>query len=118
MYGQYHEVPYNSKIKETIIGPFSWSQLLWLAPACYLSFQIASKVPKLPIGDSIIWSRIHWFFPIIVAIIFITFKHPKTNLTLSKYLIVMIKFHLRQKVFYYRRENMPVISRKKSGGEK
>lgn len=108
MYKDYHEVPFNSKIKEAIVGPFSWSQLLWLAPACYLSYQIAMNVPKLPI-DYALFNRIHYFLPIIIALIFVMFKHPKTNLTLSQYLIVQLKFKMRQRSFYYRRKRMPNI---------
>lgn len=106
MYKEFHEVPFNSNIKEAIIGPFSWGQLLWLAPACYLSYQIANHVPKLPI-DSIIFNRIHYFLPIIIALIFVMVKHPNTNLTLAQYLIVQIKFRARQRTFYYRRKRMP-----------
>jgi len=116
MYKEYHEVPFNSKIKETIIGPFSWSQLMWLAPACYLSYQIAQHVPPLPF-NSLIFDRIHYFLPIIIAMIFVMFKHPKTNLTLSQYLIVQIKLNNRKRTFYYRRERMPDLFKTK-GGEK
>lgn len=111
MYKEYHEVPFNSKIKEAIIGPFSWSQLLWLAPACYLSTQIATHVPKLPI-DYILFNRIHYFLPIIIALIFVMFKHPKTNLTLSQYLKVQLKFKFRQRSFYYRRKRMPIMKKR------
>lgn len=111
MYKEYHEVPYNSKIKEAILGPFSWSQLFWLAPACYMSYQIAIRVPKLPF-DSILFNRIHWFLPIIIAVIFVTFKHPNTNLSLSQYLITMAKFKMRQRTFYYTRKNIGNSKRK------
>jgi len=111
MYKQYHDIPYNSKIEEAIIGSFSLGQLAWLAPAAFLSFQLSQHVPLLPFVESDIFSRIHWFLPIIIAFIFIKIKHPKTNLTLSKYMILMIKFKFKRKRFIYKRVNISEFER-------
>lgn len=101
-----HEVPYNSKVKEAIIGPFSWGQLAWIAPGLYGSYYLAQWIPKLPI-DSLVFSRIHWFIPLGIAIVFATFKDRKTNLTLAQLIITHIQLRKRKRTFYYRRKNMP-----------
>lgn len=106
MYGQYHEVPYNSKVKEAIIGPFSWSQLGWLAPGVIATYKLAEWIPKLPI-DSTVFSRIHWLIPLLITFIFAYFKDPKTNLTLPQLIMTQIKIRTRRRSFYYRRVNMP-----------
>lgn len=106
MYGEYHEVPYKSNVQEAIIGPFSWSQLLWLAPGVMGSYKLATIFPTLPI-DSMIFSRIHWFIPIIISLIFAFFKDPKTNLSLFELILTKIKLRARNRTFYYRRKNMP-----------
>lgn len=101
-----HEVPYNSKVKEAIIGPFSWGQLAWIAPGLLGSYKLAQWIPKIPI-DSILFSRIHWFIPLIISLIFATFKDRKTNLTLAQLIITHIKLRNRKRTFYYKRKNMP-----------
>jgi hypothetical protein len=106
MYKDMHEIPYNSKVKEAIIGPFSWGQLAWLAPGLFGSYHIAQWIPKLPI-DSLLFSRVHWFIPIIIALIFSSFKDHKTNLTLAQKIVSYIKLRRRNRTFYYRRKNMP-----------
>jgi hypothetical protein len=106
MYGQFHEVPYNSKVKEAIIGPFSWAQLAWLAPGVISTFYLSQWIPKLPI-DSLIFARIHWFIPITISLIFGFFKDKKTNLTLAQLIITQVKLRRRNRSFYYRRKNMP-----------
>jgi hypothetical protein len=106
MYGQYHEVPYKSNVQEAIIGPFSWSQLLWLTPGVIGSYKLATTIPKLPI-NSFIFARIHWIIPIIISLIFAFFKDPKTNLSLFELLVTKIKLRNRNRVFHYRRKNMP-----------
>lgn len=116
MYKEYHDIPYNSKIEEAIIGSFSLGQLAWLAPAAFLSFQLSQHVPLLPFVESDVFSRIHWFLPIIIAVIFIKVKHPKTNLTLSKYMVLMIRFKFRRKRFHYRRVNISKYERSLQNG--
>lgn len=105
-WGDLHEVPYNSKIKERIIGPFSSGQLLWIAPGVLLSFQIAQFLPKLPI-ENLVFSRIHWAIPFFISLIFATFKDSKTNLTLFQLIRTKSALKRRNRVFYYRRRNMP-----------
>ncbi|WP_019156882.1 hypothetical protein [Robertmurraya massiliosenegalensis] len=109
MYGQYHEVPYNSNVEEAIIGPFSWSQLLWLAPGIMGTYQVAQIFPKLPLG-SLIFDRVHWFIPIIISLVFAFFKDPKTNLSLFQLILTKIKLKARNRTFYYRRKNMPSVN--------
>lgn len=109
MYGEYHEVPYKSNVQEAIIGPFSWSQLLWLAPGVIGSYNLATIFPKLPI-DSFIFARVHWFIPIIISLIFAFFKDHKTNLSLFELILTKIKLRARNRTFYYRRKNMPSVS--------
>lgn len=106
MYGEYHEVPYKSNVQEAIIGPFSWSQLLWLTPGVIGSYKLATLVPKLPI-DSFLFSRIHWITPIIISLMFAFFKDPKTNLSLFGLITTKIRLRVRNRTFYYRRRNMP-----------
>lgn len=106
MYGQFHEVPYNSRVKEAIIGPFSWGQLGWLTPGVLATYKLAEWLPKLPI-DSILFSRIHWLLPLAISVVFAVFKDPKTNLTLAQLFITQVKLRTRRRVFYYRRSNMP-----------
>lgn len=106
MYGQYHEVPYKSNVEESIIGPFSWSQLLWLAPGVIGAYQLSQFVPKLPL-DSMLFSRIHFFIPIVISLVFAFFKDPKTNLSLFQLIVTKVKLHRRNRIFYYRRRNMP-----------
>lgn len=106
IYRDMHEVPYNSKVKEAIIGPFSWGQLAWIAPGLYGSYQLAKWIPKIPI-DSLIFSRVHWFIPLIISIIFATFRDRNTNLTLLQLIITHINLRRRQRKFLYRRKNMP-----------
>lgn len=114
-YRHHHNIPYNSKIEEAIVASFSWGQLLWLAPAVFLSFQM-TKLPLLPF-DSFLFSRLHWALPIVIAIVFIKVKHPKTNLTLSKYLILMLKLRKRRRKFLYKRESITEFERSQRKGE-
>ncbi|MEQ2529086.1 hypothetical protein WMO40_20640 [Bacillaceae bacterium CLA-AA-H227] len=109
MYGEYHEVPYKSNVQEAIIGPFSWSQLLWLAPGVIGSYQLAKIIPKIPV-DSILFSRIHWFIPIVISLVFAFFKDPKTNLSLFQLIVTKVKLKKRNRTFYYRRKNMPSVN--------
>lgn len=108
MYKDMHEVPYNSKIKEAIIGPFGWGQLMWLAPGLYGSFIFAKFIPKIPI-DSVVFSRIHWFVPIAIALIFMSFRDRKTNLSLFQKIVSEVSLRRRQRKFLYRRKNMPSV---------
>lgn len=105
MYKDSHEVPYNSRVKEAIIGPFSWGQLVWIAPGLFGTFKLAQWIPKIPI-DSLLFSRIHWAIPLIIAIVFATFKDRKTNLSLAKLIYTHIALRNRQRTFYYRKKNM------------
>lgn len=105
-WGQYHEVPYKSNVKERIVAGLSWEQLLWVAPGVILSFQIATNVPKLPF-DSILFSRVHWFVPLIISLVFATFKDPRTNLSLFQLMLVKQKLKRRKRTFLYRRSKMP-----------
>lgn len=108
MYRDTHEVPYNSKIKEAILGPFGWSQLAWLVPGIYGSYLFAQVFPKLPF-DSLIFSRIHWFIPVAIAVVFMAFKDRKTNLTLFQKIVSEVSIRHRQRKFLYRRKNMPSV---------
>lgn len=109
MYGEYHEVPYKSNVQEAIIGPFSWRQLLWLAPGVMGTYQFATHIPKLPM-DSLLFSRVHWLIPIIISLIFAYFKDHKTNLSLFGLIVTKTKLLFRNRTFYYRRKNMPSVN--------
>lgn len=106
MYKDMHEIPYDSKVKEAILGPFGWSQLAWLAPGLYGSYLFAQWLPKLPF-DSLIFARIHWFIPLIIAVVFMSFRDRKTNLSLYQLIRTQILLRHRQRKFLYRRKNMP-----------
>lgn len=106
MYGERHEIPYDSKVKEAIIARLSWGQLAYIAPGVILSYKLSTVVPKIPV-DSIVTSRIHWFMPLIIAFLFAFMKDSKTNLPLMEYIITKVKLKLRKRTFYYRRKNMP-----------
>lgn len=110
-WGQYHEVPYRSGIEEKILGPFSFYKLAWLLVGLVISNQLAKILPKLPfISDDIAFgllARTHLLIPIAIALCFAYIKHPKTNLRLFDYLVVMYKLKKRRRTFHYYRSNMP-----------
>lgn len=103
MYGQYHPLPYQSKIKEKFITFFgiglSFSQSVWWAVGGILSYKMAQIVPR--IGDDWFYSRLHYAIPFAVCLFLCHSKHGTTGLPIWKYYWRVIQLHLRQREFMY-----------------
>ena len=108
-WGDYHEMPYRSGLKERILGPFSFSHLAWLAPGLITSGKISEVYPQITFIDSMVFNRIHLLVPVLISLVFAYFKDKKTNLTLFDLIVTKIKIRFRRRVYYYRRKNMPKI---------
>ncbi|NDI36654.1 hypothetical protein [Chengkuizengella sediminis] len=108
MWGQYHPIPYQSKLKEKFLGPLSFGETIWMGIGAVLSYQMTKFIP--PIGSDIIFSRIHYFIPLALTWYLAYGKHP-TGFTIGKYLIMMILIRLRNRKYLYRRVNI------KTGGD-
>jgi len=103
-WGEYHELPYDSKVEERILGPFSLSQLGWLVPGVLGSYKLAQNIPKLPF-DAIVLSRLHYLIPLAISLAFAFFKDPKTNLSLWGLIKMKFEVKRRNRKFIYRRYN-------------
>lgn len=103
-WGEVHEIPYDSKVQERIIGPFSLGQVVWILPSAIVSYQFSQLIPKIPI-DSIIFSRIHWLLPLGIGFLFAYFKNTKTNQSLFETILTYILIRKRRRVFVYKRYN-------------
>ncbi|MNB79171.1 hypothetical protein D3C81_1087240 [compost metagenome] len=109
MWGQYHPVPYKSKIKETFLRVFginlSLDQTLWWAAGAFLSYRFAKLVP--PIGNDWLYSRLHQFIPFALCLYLCYGKHQKTGLPIWRYYRLIIGLRLRQRRFTYRKFRTP-----------
>ncbi|MFT9486603.1 MAG: hypothetical protein ACH0QD_04440 [Tepidibacillus sp.] len=103
MWGEGHPLPYESKIKEKIVGPLSLDEFGWIALGTFLSYQMSKYVPR--IGNDFIFSRIHYLLPIAITWLFAYGIHPRTGLPIGKYLILITKLRLRRRKFLYRKVN-------------
>ncbi|MDX8367179.1 hypothetical protein [Cytobacillus sp. IB215665] len=103
-WGNHHELPFDSGLEEKILGPLSFSKLMFIAPSLIVVDQIANIYPKLPF-DSIVFSRIHLAIPVVIAIVLAYFKDNRTNLTLPQLILTKLSLKRRRRVFYYQRIN-------------
>lgn len=105
MWGQYHPIPYKSRIKEKFITLFgiglSFSQAVWWSVGGYLSVQMSKVIPR--IGTDWLYSRIHYAIPFLICMYLCYAKHTGTNLPVWKYYFFTIRLHLRQRRFLYKK---------------
>lgn len=113
MYGEYHPIPYQSKIKEKIISIWgiglSLSEALWWAAGGILSMQFAKFAP--PIGSDWMYSKLHQAIPFAICVFLAHAKHPSTGLPYWKYLFLMLQLRTRQRFFIYRKRSIPGCER-------
>lgn len=105
MYKEHHPIPYQTKMRERFLGPFSISEALWLFSGAVLSFQMTKIVPPLPLNTVII-KYIHYLIPIGVAAFMAYAIHPRTGFSMSKYLFIIFLMRFRRRKFTYRKVNM------------
>lgn len=114
MYGEYHPIPYQSKIKEKIISVggigLSLSEALWWAAGGILSKQFARIAP--PIGTDWMYSRLHQAIPFAICVFLASSRHPATGLSYWKYLFLMFQSRMRQREFVYRKRSIPMTDRR------
>lgn len=105
MWGQYHSVPYQSKIKEKFLTVFgiglSFKQALWWATGLFLSVKMSKIIP--PIGNDWMYSRIHYAIPFALCMYLCYFKHTGTNLPVWRYYSILIQLRVRCRVFLYKK---------------
>jgi hypothetical protein len=101
---EHHPMPYQSKLKEKFLGPFSLSETAWLGFGLYLSYQL-SKLTN-PFGDDIIFSRIHYLIPLGITAFLAFGRHPRTGLAIGKYVITIVNLRRRRRKFLYRKVNI------------
>jgi hypothetical protein len=104
MWGQYHPIPYQSKIKEKFIGPLSLDQTLWWSAGGLLSYQMSQIIP--PIGSDWFYSRLHYGIPLAFCAFLCHSKHRRTGLPFWKYLYLVTRLRLRQRRYLYRKSNV------------
>ncbi len=105
MWGQYHPIPYQSKIKEKFLKIFgiglSFTQALWWSAGGYLSYQMSKVVP--PLGSDWMYSRLHYAIPFAACMYLCYFKHTGTNLPVWKYYGLILRLRFRRRVFLYKK---------------
>lgn len=105
MWGHYHPIPYQSKIKEKFISiagiGLSFTQAAWWAVGGYLSVQMSKVVPRL--GTDWLYSRVHYFIPFLICMYFCYSKHPATNLPVWKYYFYVLRLRLKKRKFLYKK---------------
>ncbi|CAN7767413.1 hypothetical protein LJR153_007320 [Paenibacillus sp. LjRoot153] len=106
MWGDNHPLPYNSQIKERLIGRFSFGQSIWIATGIYMAVKMSKNVPTIPFIDNFIVCRIHYLLPIAVAIFFGFAKHNKTGLMFGNYLGLILRLRFKRRKFLYRKKNI------------
>lgn len=106
MWGEYHPLPYTSKIKEKIIWKFSPADFGWIVLGFYLSVQFASITGPISLFSSVVFSRIHYAMPLGICALLAYGKHPATGLGLVSYLYVILSIRFRRRKFLYRKTHI------------
>lgn len=110
MWGQFHPIPYRSKIKEKFISLFgislSISQAIWWAMGGILSFQMSKVIPR--IGNDWMYSRVHYFIPFGICVFLCQTKHPSTGLPIWKYYMLTILLRFSKRSYVYDKEKKGV----------
>jgi len=105
--GEYHPIPYRSKIQEKFISLFgiglSLSQVIWWAIGGILSYQMSKVVPR--IGTDWFYSRLHYAIPFAVCLLFCHGRHGPTGLALWKYALDAVSIRLRSRKFLYQKKS-------------
>jgi hypothetical protein len=115
MYGEQHEIPYNSRIKERFLGPLSFSETLWIGGGLIFAYQMAKVVP--PIGKQPIFSYFHYFIPPALSFFIAKAEHRKTGKTYWRYFLMIAAGKFRKRTFTYRRSNI-IKGADRKGGDK
>jgi len=107
--GEYHPIPYQSKIQEKFISLFgiglSLSQVIWWAIGGILSYQMSKVVPR--IGTDWFYSRLHYAIPFAICVFLCHARHGPTGLPVWLYMLDVVRLRLRQRKFLYRRLSIP-----------
>lgn len=102
-WGQAHPLPYNSKIKERLIGRFSFGQSAWILAGLFLSYKMSQYVPRL--GNDMLFSRIHYLLPLALCLFLCYTKQPATGLPIGKYILIIVNLRMRRRTYLYRKRN-------------
>ena len=107
MYGEHHPLPYQSKIKEKFVSflniRLTLVEFAWWIVGISLSTKLMKIIP--PIGNDWMFSHIHQFIPFYITLLIAHGRHPRTGLSLAKYLILMVMIRFRRRKFTYRKVN-------------
>ena len=103
MWGHFHPIPYQSKIKEKFLSVFgiglSSGQLLWWGSGIYLSVKMSHLVS--PIGNDWLYSRLHYAIPFGISMYLCYFRQTSTNLPVWKYYLMIIRLRTKKRLFLY-----------------
>ena len=106
-YREFHELPYQSGIKEKFfsLGPVSLSldEAAWVFGGIIMSYHLSKKIPPLDLF-SFPFSHLHYTIPVLAAYFFAKAKHPRTGISLWKYILRWVAVRRRERVFYYNRK--------------
>lgn len=105
MWGQHHPLPYQTKMRERFLGPFSISEALWMFGGVMLSIHMTKVVPPLPLNTVVI-KYFHYLIPVGVAAFMAYATHPRTGFSISKYLLLIFLMRFRRRKFLYRKVNI------------
>jgi hypothetical protein len=106
MWGDNHPLPYNSQIKERLIGRFSFGQSIWIGTGIFLSVKMSKIVPLIPFINNFIICRIHYLFPLAVMVFFGFARHKKTGLMYGSYLSLILRLRFKRRKYLYRKKNI------------
>lgn len=105
MWGQYHPIPYRSKIKEKFLTVFGigldFKQALWWATGLFLSVQMSKRIPR--IGEDWFYSRMHYAIPFLLCMILCYGRHAGTNLPLWKYGVRIFRLKISRRHYLYKK---------------
>jgi hypothetical protein len=103
-YREFHELPYQSGIKEKFftLGPVSLSldESAWVFFGIILSYNMTKHLPPMEML-SFPFSHLYYVIPVLVTYFFAKAKHPRTGISLWKYIGRWLAIRKRERVFYY-----------------
>ncbi|MED0676924.1 PrgI family protein [Aneurinibacillus thermoaerophilus] len=97
MCGDQHLLSYNSNEESKVIYGLSFRQLGWILGGGFASMKLFSWLPPLPFLGII--GYLPHAIPLFLSVAFAYIKHPKTGLSLAKYLYSWMKCKRKRRIF-------------------
>ena len=110
IHSRQHELPYQSGIEERFLSlggiSFTIAETGWVGLGIILSWNMAVYIPAMSFFPFPA-SHIHYALPVVFMLAIAKVKHQTTALPYWRYIYLVILCRYRQRLFVYRRSNMP-----------